>query len=184
MYQILAIVSPSARFSARSFLSIGVCTLNAMLCCGVAVAQPKQNNRNHVGPTVTFVNGSSAFGVAGKFQLTENVFEVKNALSLRPYIRFGNSVDFGAGVTYDFDFPRYSQVTPYAGIGLGSFNGTTSSSVLGAPSVIQNVSEVAFYGQAGVEINASQNLSLSGNIQVPFNGKLSTNFTLGANYRF
>jgi opacity protein-like surface antigen len=154
-----------------SFLSVG-----ATLFSNTAVlAQAKPNS---IGPTVTFGNGSSTFGVGGKFRLTENVFEVKNAVSLRPFVRFpAEGVDVGAGVTYDFDFPRYAQVTPYAGIGLGALNGTTTTTN-------QKVNEVTFYGQAGVEINASPDLSLSGNLQVPFNNKFGTNFTFGANYRF
>jgi opacity protein-like surface antigen len=162
-----------------TFLSVG-----AIICSTTAVfAQAKPNS---IGPTVTFGNGSSTFGVGGKFRLIENVFEVKNTVSLRPFVRFpSEGVDVGAGVTYDFDFPRYSQVTPYAGIGLGALNGTvTSTNFLGTTTGTQKVNEVTFYGQAGVEINASQDLSLSGNLQVPFNNKFGTNFTFGANYRF
>jgi opacity protein-like surface antigen len=164
-------------FSTLSFFAV-----NIMIFSGKAVlAQSKQNS---IGPTVTFGNGNSTFGVEGKFHLTDNVFEVKNNLSLRPFLRFpSEGVDFGAGVTYDFDFPRYAQVTPYAGIGLASLNGNVNTSVIGPP-VIQKVNEVTFYGQAGVEINASRDFSLSGALQIPFNNKFGTNFTFGANYRF
>ena len=146
-------------------------------------AQAKQNS---IGPTITFGSGSSTFGVEGKLHLTKNIFQVKNSLSLRPFLRFpANGLDLGAGITYDFDFARYSQVTPYAGIGLGSFNGiSTTASLLGGPPTTEQFNQVAFYGQAGVEINASQNLALTTNLQVPFNNRLNTTFSLGANYRF
>jgi Outer membrane protein beta-barrel domain len=144
--------------------------------------------QNQIGPTVTFGNGSSTIGVNGKYQLSENVFEVKNTVSLRPFVRFANEgTDFGAAVTYDFDFPRYAQVTPYAGLGLASLNGTrnvTTLGLLGAQTVTQNVNDTAFYGQVGVDINTSPDVSVSGSLQVPFNNKFGTNFSLGASYRF
>jgi opacity protein-like surface antigen len=171
-------------FSPIRFFSAGCLALATFAYSETAAfAQAKQNS---IGPSFTFGSGSSTFGVNGKLHLTENVFQVKNSLSLRPFLRFpANGLDLGAGVTYDFDFPRYSQVTPYAGIGLASLNGIlTTPGLFGAPSTSQQISQVTFYGQAGVEINASQNLSLTGNVQVPFNNKLDTNFSLGANYRF
>jgi opacity protein-like surface antigen len=145
-----------------------------------------QVRQNSIGPAITFGSGSSTFGVEGKLHLTENIFQVKNNLSLRPFLRFpANGLDLGAGVTYDFDFARYSQVTPYAGIGLGLFNGIAATPRLpGRPPTTEQFNQVAFYGQAGVEINASQNLALTTNIQVPFNNSLNTTFSLGANYRF
>ena len=179
MHQLFAIDFSPIRFFSASCLALLTIAYAEM----AAFAQVKQNS---IGPTLTFVDGSSTFGVAGKLHLTENVFQVKNNLSLRPFLRFpANGIDLGAGVTYDFDFPRYSQVTPYAGIGLASLNGiSTTPSLLGRPATSQQFNQVTFYGQAGVEINASQNLSLTGNIQVPFNNQLNTNFSLGANYRF
>jgi opacity protein-like surface antigen len=179
MHQLFAIDFSPLRFFVASCLALATIAYSEM----AALAQAKQNS---IGPTFTFGSGSSTFGVEGKLHLTENVFQVKNNLSLRPFLRFpANGIDLGAGVTYDFDFARYSQVTPYAGIGLASLNGiSTTSSLLGGAVTSQQFNQVTFYGQAGVEINASQNLSLSGNVQVPFNNKLNTNFSLGANYRF
>jgi opacity protein-like surface antigen len=170
-------------------LSVGMISISGI---EAVVAQPapaqKTNPTNQIGPTVTFGNGSSTIGVSGKYQLTENVFDVKNTVSLRPFVRFANEgTDLGAAVTYDFDFPRYNQVTPYAGLGLASLNGTrtvTTLGLAGAQTVTQNVSDTAFYGQVGVDINTSPNLALSGSLQVPFNNKFSTNFSLGASYRF
>jgi opacity protein-like surface antigen len=176
-------------------LSIGVISIGYG---DMAAAQPapppamspalKPVKQNHIGPTVTFGNGSSAIGVSGKYQLNENVFNVKNTVSLRPFVRFANEgTDFGAAVTYDFDFPRYSQVTPYAGLGLASLNGTrniTTVGLLGASTITQKVNDTAFYGQVGVDINTSPDVSLSGSLQVPFNNKFGTNFSLGASYRF
>jgi opacity protein-like surface antigen len=151
-------------------------------------SEPNPVKQNQIGPTVTFGNGSSAVGISGKYRLTENVFEVKNTLSLRPFVRFANEgTDLGAAVTYDFDFPRYSQVTPYAGLGLASLNGTrnvTTLGLLGLQTTTQNVNDTAFYGQVGVDINTSPDLALSGSLQVPFNNKFGTNFSLGASYRF
>lgn len=179
MHQFFVINFSPVRFFSVSCLALVTIATAQM----AAFAQAKQNS---IGPTLTFGSGSSTFGVEGKLHLTENIFQVKNNLSLRPFLRFpSNGIDLGAGVTYDFDFARYSQVTPFAGIGLASFNSIfTTPGPFGTPGTSQQISEVTFYGQAGLEINASQNLSLTGNIQVPFNNKLNTNFTLGANYRF
>jgi opacity protein-like surface antigen len=179
MHQLFAIDCSPLRFFVASCLALTTIAYSEI----AALAQAKQNS---IGPTFTFGTGSSTFGVEGKLHLTENIFQVKNNLSLRPFLRFpSDGIDLGAGVTYDFDFPRYSQVTPYAGIGLASVNGiSTTPGLFGVPPTSQRFNQVAFYGQAGVEINASQNLSLTGNIQVPFNNQLNTNFSLGANYRF
>jgi hypothetical protein len=177
-------------------LSVGMISISGI---EAVVAQPapalkpnptNQNpiKQNQIGPTVTFGNGSSTIGVSGKYHLTENVFDVKNTVSLRPFVRFANEgTDLGAAVTYDFDFPRYNQVTPYAGLGLAALNGTrtvTTLGLAGAQTVTQNVSDTAFYGQVGVDINTSPDLALSGSLQVPFNNKFSTNFSMGASYRF
>jgi opacity protein-like surface antigen len=179
MHQLFAISFSPARFFSVSCLVLATVAYSEQ----VVFAQAKQNG---IGPTFTFGSGSSTFGVEGKLHLTENVFQVKNNLSLRPFLRFpANGIDLGAGVTYDFDFPRYSQVTPYAGIGLASLNGISiTRGLLGAPSTSQQFNQVTVYGQAGVEINASQNLSLNGNVQFPFNNTLNTSFSVGANYRF
>jgi opacity protein-like surface antigen len=179
MPQLFAIDLSPLRFFAASCLALTTVAYFDRPVC----AQSKQNS---IGPTITFGSGSSTFGFEGKLHLTENIFQVKNNLSLRPFLRFpANGLDLGAGVTYDFDFARYSQVTPYAGIGLGSFNGISATPrLLGGPPTTQQFNRVAFYGQAGVEINASQNLALTTNIQVPFNNSLDTTFSLGANYRF
>lgn len=177
MYQFFAINFSLPRFLAASCLALAtVASFDRP-----AFAQTKKNS---IGPAITFGSGSSTFGVEAKIHLTENIFQVKNNLSLRPFLRFpASGLDLGAGVTYDFDFARYSQVTPYAGVGLASLNGTATSLLGGQPTAGQ-FNQVAFYGQAGVEINASQNLALAANIQVPFNNRLDTTFSLGANYRF
>jgi opacity protein-like surface antigen len=179
MHQLFAISFYPVRFFSVSCLVLATIAYPEQ----VVFAQAKQNG---IGPTFTFGSGSSTFGVEGKLHLTENVFQVKNNLSLRPFLRFpANGIDLGAGVTYDFDFARYSQVTPYAGIGLASLNGiSTTPGLFGVPPTSQQFNQVTVYGQAGLEINASQNLSLTGNVQVPFNNRLNTNFSLGANYRF
>jgi opacity protein-like surface antigen len=168
----------------RFFMVSGWALMTITASATAALAQAKKNS---IGPTFTFGSGSSTFGIEGKLHLTENVFEVKNNVSLRPFLRFpSDGVDLGASVTYDFDFPRYSAVTPYAGIGLASLNGvSTTPFVLGGPPpVSQPFNQITFYGQVGVEIAASPNLSLTSNVQVPFNNRLSTRFSLGANYRF
>jgi opacity protein-like surface antigen len=179
MHQLFVISFSPVRFFFASCLSMATISYSEQ----AVFAQAKKNS---IGPAFTFGSGSSTFGVEGKLHLTENVFQVKNNLSLRPFLRFpANDIDLGAGVTYDFDFPRYSQVTPYAGIGLASLNGiSTTPGLFGAPSISEQFNQVTVYGQAGIEINASQSLSLTGNIQVPFNNRLNTNFSLGANYRF
>ncbi len=179
MHQLFAINSSPVRFFSVSCLVLATIAYSEQ----IVLAQTKQNG---IGPTLTFGSGSSTFGVEGKLHLTENVFQVKNNLSLRPFLRFpANGIDVGAGVTYDFDFPRYSQATPYAGIGLASLNGiSTTPGLFGTSSTSEQFSQVTFYGQAGLEINASQNLSLNGSVQFPFNSKLNTNFSVGASYRF
>jgi opacity protein-like surface antigen len=135
-----------------------------------ANAQPR---RNQIGPSITFSNGSSAFGVNGKFNLTDNIFEVKNSLSLRPFARFpSGSAEIGAAVTYDFDFARYSQVIPYLGLGVGALNDRNSNSL------------TAFYAQGGIDLGINPDWSLGANLNVPLNNRLDTSVTLGANYRF
>jgi opacity protein-like surface antigen len=172
------------QFSPIRFFSVSCLALSTIAYSELAVLA--QTKHNGIGPSFTFGSGSSTFGVEGKLHLTENIFQVKNNLSFRPFLRFpANGLDLGAGVTYDFDFARYSQVAPYLGIGLASLNGiSTTPGFFGVPSTSQQFNQVTFYGQAGLEINTSQNLSLTGNVQVPFNNKLNTNFSLGANYRF
>jgi Outer membrane protein beta-barrel domain len=184
MHQLLAI-----NFSLWKFFSVGSLALAIIICSEVKTSA--QSKVNSIGPTITFGSGSSTFGVEGKLRLTENVFKVKNALSLRPFLRLpSNGIDVGAGVTYDFDLLQsgvtsYAGVTPYAGIGLASINSiATTVNPLGGPGVSTPFNQISFYGQAGVEINAGQNLSLSGSLQVPFNNRLNTTFTVGANYRF
>jgi opacity protein-like surface antigen len=179
MHQLFAIDLSPLRFFVASCLALATVAYFDK----PVFAQAKQNS---IGPTITFGSGSSTFGVEGKLHITENIFQVKNNLSLRPFLRFpANGLDLGAGVTYDFDFARYSQVTPYAGIGLGYLNGiATTPRLPGGPPTTEQFNQVAFYGQAGVEINASQNLALTTNIQIPFNNRLDATFSLGANYRF
>ncbi len=179
MHQFFVINFSPARFFSVSCLVLAAIGYSEQ----VVFAQAQQND---IGPTFTFGSGSSTLGVEGKLHLTENVFQVKNSLSLRPFLRFpANGIDLGAGVTYDFDFPRYSQVTPYAGLGVASLNGiATIPGLLGGPSTREQFNQVTVYGQAGVEIHASQNLSLSGSLLVPFNNRLNTNFSVGAKYRF
>lgn len=132
-----------------------------------------QFRRNQLGPSFTFRDGSSAIGFNGKFNLTDNVFEVKNSLSLRPFARFpSGSPEIGAAVTYDFDFTRYSQVTPYLGLGIGTLNDRSSNSV------------VAFYAQGGVDLGINPDWALGVSLNIPLNNRLDTSVTLGANYRF
>jgi hypothetical protein len=142
-------------------------------------------NSNHLGPTVTFGNGSAVVGIQGKWQLTEDVFEVDNSISLRPFARFPeSSTEAGAAITYDFNLPRYKEVTPYLGLGVASFNGTSRSTNFFGVTTTRRFSEVAIYGQGGVDINVSSDWSLSAALQVPFNNLLNSNVSLGANYRF
>jgi opacity protein-like surface antigen len=158
--------------------------LGFAIAAAPATAQPP---KNQIGPSLTFTNGNSAVGVEGRINLAENVLGVKNSLSLRPFIHFpAGRTDFGAAVTYDFDFNRYSQVTPYLGVGLGSISGvgTTSSGPFGPPPTSFRFQEVSFYGQGGVDIGIHPNWALSASFNLPFNSNLGSSFSLGANYRF
>ncbi len=137
-----------------------------------ASAQPR---RNQLGPSFTSGNGSSAFGVNGKINLTNNIFEVKNSLSLRPFVNFpAGSTEIGAAVTYDFDFARYSysQFIPYLGLGVGTLNDRNNNSTM------------AFYAQGGMDLGVSPDWSLGASLNVPLNNRLDTNVTISANYRF
>jgi hypothetical protein len=137
-----------------------------------ASARPR---RNQIGPSVTFSNGSSAFGVNGKINLADNIFEVKNSLSLRPFVHFPSGpAEIGAAVTYDFDFPRYSysQFIPYLGLGVGTLNDRNNNGVM------------AFYAQGGMDLGVSPDWSLGASLNVPLNNRLDTNVTISANYRF
>jgi hypothetical protein len=157
----------------KKILLIATATLWASLwASSPARAQPR---RNQIGPSVTFRNGSSALGVNGKINLTNNIFEVKNSLSLRPFVQFPSGpAEIGAAVTYDFDFARYSysQFIPYLGLGVGTLNDRNNNSTM------------AFYAQGGMDLGVSPDLSLGASLNVPLNNRLDTNVTISANYRF
>jgi hypothetical protein len=135
-----------------------------------ASAQPR---RHQIGPSVTFSNGNSTFGINGKINLADNIFKVKNSLSLRPFVNFpSGSAEIGAAVTYDFNVARYSQFTPYLGLGIGSLNDRSNNSTM------------AFYAQGGVDLGVSPDWALGASLNVPLNNRLDSNVTISANYRF
>jgi opacity protein-like surface antigen len=165
--------------------------MQKIFCAGLflivaAVPASAQPRKNQLGPSVTFTNGHSAIGAEGRINLADNVLGVKNSVSLRPFVHFPEGgADFGAAVTYDFSLDRYDQVTPYLGLGVGSINGVTTNNAFGFPLATPNrFREFSFYGQGGVDINVHRDWSLGASFNLPFNNKLGSSFSMGANYRF
>lgn len=123
--------------------------------------------KNTIGPSVTFGNGQSVFGVNGKFGVADNV-------SVRPYVNFPTGgTDFGASLTYDWNLGRHNRsLTPFAGVGV---NIATAG----------NQSATNAFAQAGADFNINDSVSLLGSVNVPLSSQNNgTNYTLGAGLRF
>jgi hypothetical protein len=123
---------------------------------------------NTIGPSVTFGNGQSTFGIDGKFGVADNI-------SVRPYVLFpNNGTNFGASLTYDWDLRQAATpITPFVGVGLDVFSARNQSISTG-------------FFQAGADLNLTRNFSLLGAVAIPFSSQnnSSTSVTLGAGLRF
>ncbi len=132
-----------------------------------SVAQAGGRGFNQIGPTVTFGNGNSVFGIGGKLGIADN-------LSVRPFVTFpsGGTV-FGSSLTYDWDLGRRSPITPFVGAGIAIASGG-------------GLTQTEGFAQVGADFNVSREFAISGNLGIPFNSNngSSTAFTLGANFRF
>jgi opacity protein-like surface antigen len=144
----------------------------ALATASVAISQPAYAapGVNDIGPSVSFGDGQSTFGIDGRFGIS-------NGISLRPFVAFpsGGGTNYGGSLTYDFDIngPRRTRnpVTPYLGVGVSadSFQGRT---------------ETTGYGTAGVDFAASRDIALKGSVSVPFDNRFTTSVTVGVGYRF
>jgi hypothetical protein len=131
---------------------------------------------NTIGPSIAFGNGNSAFGVDGKFGVSDN-------LSIRPFIYFpSGGTTYGGALSYDFDLASRgrrgrgsTQITPYLGVGfLGvSDNGGGSSS--------------SAYFTGGADFGVSDSIDLKAAVDIPFgNNNFNNNsiVTIGAGFKF
>ncbi len=129
-------------------------------------AQAGGRGFNQVGPTVTFGNGNSVFGINSKLGIADN-------LSLRPFITFpaGGTV-FGSGLTYDWDLGRRSPLTPFVGAGINFATGGGATATTGS-------------FLAGADWNFTREFALNGTVDIPFNSADGgTSVTLGGAFRF
>jgi hypothetical protein len=132
------------------------------------IAQAGGQGTNYIGPSLSFSNSQSTFGVRGKIGIADN-------LSIRPFVTFPtNGTNFGGSLTYDFDLRQSATAfTPFFGAGLEfvPVTGGSTSSV--------------GYATLGADFNLSESFSLTGSADIPFAGNNgSTQFIAGANFRF
>jgi hypothetical protein len=121
---------------------------------------------NYIGPSVNFGNGSSVFGIDSKFGIADNV-------SLRPYVTFpSGGTTYGTSLTYDWDLRKSSlPITPFVGLGINFNSASNNTSTTG-------------FAQIGTDLDVSENISLLGSVQIPFNSSNSTTVTIGSGLRF
>jgi hypothetical protein len=138
----------------------------ALMVLSIGSASAVEENFNYIGPSITFTNGSTLYGVTTNFRVVENV-------SVRPFIQFANSSTssvtvYGGSVTYNFSIPK-SGLVPYLGGGLAEVNTTGNSSGRGG-----------WYFEGGVDYNATDNISINANYKTGKEGLVN----IGAGYRF
>jgi opacity protein-like surface antigen len=121
---------------------------------------------NYIGPSVSFGNGSTVFGIDSKLGVADN-------LSLRPYVTFpSGGTTFGTSLTYDWDLRKSSlPITPFIGLGINFNSGNNNTQTTG-------------FAQIGTDLDVSENISLLGSVQIPFNSGYSTTVTIGSGLRF
>ncbi len=143
-----------------------ILSLAQQLPWSIGSASAAEENSNYIGPTIGFTNGTTLYGVVSKFRIGDNV-------SVRPFIQFGNSSTssatiYGGSVTYNFSIPQ-SGLVPYLGGGLAAVNTTGTASGSGG-----------LYFEAGVDYNASDNISVNANYKTGKEGFVN----IGGGYRF
>jgi opacity protein-like surface antigen len=117
-----------------------------------------QNQKNYIGPAVTFGGGSTVFGATSRFGIADNI-------SVRPFLAFGSGATvFGGSATYDFNIN--GGFTPYGGAGLYSSSSLFSNSGL--------------YFEIGADYNASDTFVLNANHRFNSGGITS----IGAGFKF
>ncbi len=121
---------------------------------------------NYIGPSGTFGNSQSVFGIDSKFGVADNV-------SLRPYVTFpSGGTTFGTSLTYDWDLRKSSlPITPFIGLGLNFNTANSNTSTNG-------------FAQIGTDLNINDSFSLLAAVAIPFNGGNSTTVTIGSGLRF
>lgn len=122
---------------------------------------------NYIGPSVTFGNSQSTFGIQSKLGIADN-------LSLRPFVTFpSNATTFGTSLTYDWDLGSRAPITPFIGAGFEVATGNG------------NNNETVGFAEVGADFNLTKEVALTGIVDIPFDSNRgSTTFTLGANFRF
>ncbi len=153
-------------FSRGLKFSILAATSSALMILSIGSASAVEENSNYIGPSIGFTNGTTLYGVNSKFRVIDSV-------SVRPFIQFansstGNATVYGGTVTYDFSIPQ-SGLVPYLGFGLLEVNTTGTASGRGGG-----------YFEAGVDYNATDNISLNANYKTGQYGLVN----IGGGYRF
>jgi hypothetical protein len=138
----------------------------ALILLSVSNVSASEDNQNYVAPSVGFINGSTLYGVNGKFGIIDNV-------ALRPFIQYkkvdsGSGTAYGASITYNLKIPN-SELIPYAGFGAAEIATTGTATGNGG-----------FYFEGGVDYNPSDNLVINANYKTA----ASTWINIGAGYRF
>jgi hypothetical protein len=153
------------------------------LCASIgtlAISKPAnaQFVQSSIGPSVAFGSGQTSIGIDSKFGVSNNI-------SVRPFIYFPNGgTDFGAALTYDFNFTsngdyysdglrQRSLFTPFVGasidVNTSDRNSTTTVGLVG-----------------GADFALTDSLQLKGAIIIPLTNDRgqNTTFTVGAGFRF
>jgi hypothetical protein len=149
----------------KTILSLAI-ICSSIAAVGMSAPARAEMGQNSIGPSLLFGNGNTAFGIDTKFGVNES-------LSLRPFIYFpsGGTV-FGSGLTYDFNLRNSGnqvQITPF----LGGFVAVPSG---GGNTV------VGFQG--GADFDVTNQVQLKAALVVPVTNGNSTNFQVGAGFKF
>ena len=124
---------------------------------------------SYVGPSLSFGGGTTIFGVDSRFPIS-------SIFSLRPSIRFPSG-GFAIGSAITYDFPSLGAelgLEPFAGAGFNIYTGDNNRSG----------TNIVGYAIAGADYSLSNQFTLTGNVNIPFQNGYSTNVAIGVGYKF
>jgi hypothetical protein len=130
---------------------------------------PAQGKPSYVGPSLSFGGGTTIFGVDSRFPIT-------SIFSLRPSVRFpSGGFTIGSSVTYDFpSLGAELGLEPFAGVGFNVYTGDNNNSG----------TNFVGYVIGGADYSLSNEFTLTGNVNIPFQNGYSTNVAVGVGYKF
>jgi hypothetical protein len=130
---------------------------------------PASVKPSYVGPSLSFGGGTTILGVDSRFPLS-------SIFSLRPSVRFpSGGVVIGSSVTYDFpSLGAELGLEPFAGVGFNVYTGDNNNSG----------TNFVGYVIGGADYSLSNEFTLTGNVNIPFQSGYSTNVALGVAYKF